>query len=47
VAEYEELVKQIFSLLGSPSLGQVRPRKPLHKIGVHDDGAHRAAAADR
>jgi hypothetical protein len=47
VAEYEELVKQIFSLLGSPSLGQVRPRKPLHKIGVHYDGAHRAGAADR
>ena len=43
----EELVKQIFSVLGSPSLGQIPPRKPLHEIGVHDDGAHRAGAADR
>jgi hypothetical protein len=47
VAEYEELVNQIFSVLGSPSLGQALPRRPLHEIGVHDDGAHGAGAADR
>ena len=47
VTEYEELVKQIFSLLGSPSLGQVLPRKPHHKIGVPADGAHRAGGSDR
>ena len=43
----EGRVKQVFSVLGSPSLGQVLPRQPLHEIGVHDDGAHRAGAADR
>jgi len=47
VTEYEELVKQIFSLLGSPSLGQVLPLDPHHKMGVPDDGAHRARAAGR
>jgi hypothetical protein len=44
VAEYEELVKQIFSLLGSPALGQVLARKPPCKIAVHGDDAHRAGA---
>src|SRR5262250_928647 len=47
VAEYEELVNQIFSVVAAPSLGQALPRRPLHEIGVHDDGAHGAGAADR
>src|SRR5262245_59817011 len=35
------------SSLGSPSLGQVLPRKPLYKIGVHTDGAHCVGAVGR